>query len=607
MSQLLTLKGPQPGQIYVIAQKISIGNLPNSNICLTSKTPKANIEIDIQQTGDRYRLIKKQGLMPVLINGKDVQEATLLHGDIIGIDECVFLFNRGTDAEATASGNNFLDALKLLPHEEDEQNEWAIFYHIASLVSNIVDLPTLLKHLTEFLLETFHSTTAFVFLKDSDQMLLRLASWKSQLPLKDLQPVKAAISHKIVNLVAKHKKGISYRFDAKSHCFYVMAVPLIYQSDVIGMIVLEAPQKSQIFVQEDVKDPIKLHDLYLLAGIALLAANGIANVQRYFERKKHIHRLESLNKITLRLSSFLDLQSLYKETAQEVCKLLQCSKCAILYREHNQLKVGSGIGLQEDIKKKVIPSDQGPLAWVLLHGKSLMVAEIPNLFVTPDTQKHAFCMIVPVIVRQTAIAKIAGLICVADPINLSAFTKQDKELLALIANQVGIALVNASLYEQATVDFLTKIYVRGFFFEKLDEMVLDSQENKASLSLLMLDIDFFKRLNDAHGHQVGDSVLQDLGTIIKRYTREDDIAGRYGGEEFIIALKNTNFKHAIMIAERIRNTVANMCFRYKELALQLTVSIGLAEYVMEEPVEKWVARCDSALYMAKNSGRNKVC
>ena len=168
-----------------------------------------------------------------------------------------------------------------------------------------------------------------------------------------------------------------------------------------------------------------------------------------------------------------------------------------------------------------------------------------------------------------------------------------------------LVAANRTLEELATTDGLTRINNRRSFDERLREHFLLMKRKKENFSLLIIDIDFFKRVNDVHGHQIGDHVLQQLAQILKDNTRASDFVARYGGEEFVILLSNTeNEQEALALAEKIRQTVAATPF---PTVGSLTISIGVSCSRKEDASDEIILkRADTALYVAKESGRNRV-
>ena len=164
-----------------------------------------------------------------------------------------------------------------------------------------------------------------------------------------------------------------------------------------------------------------------------------------------------------------------------------------------------------------------------------------------------------------------------------------------------------NLEELAITDELTQLYNSRHFFKQLDLEIYRSKRYEHPLSLLFLDIDHFKKYNDAYGHLQGDKVLIRLGQIIKSCLRTMDSAYRYGGEEFTVVLPETDGKEAVVVAPRIRALMEAEKFMPETgKIVKITVSIGVTEYCPDERVSSFVERADKAMYIAKQKGRNKV-
>jgi diguanylate cyclase (GGDEF)-like protein len=177
----------------------------------------------------------------------------------------------------------------------------------------------------------------------------------------------------------------------------------------------------------------------------------------------------------------------------------------------------------------------------------------------------------------------------------------------------------SKLYKQATLDELTGLYNRNFFMQRIREEVKKSWRLKQPLSLIFLDLDFFKKVNDQYGHQVGDQLLLEFGIFIKKAIREYDVACRFGGEEFVILLPHTNLKNAFQLAERLRKKMADAKFCKNLKNFTVTASFGVSslkemsenlnqieDEKIEACVEELISLADDALYLAKNEGRNRV-
>ncbi len=172
--------------------------------------------------------------------------------------------------------------------------------------------------------------------------------------------------------------------------------------------------------------------------------------------------------------------------------------------------------------------------------------------------------------------------------------------------------------ELAIIDELTQVFVRHHFLERLDEELKRSIRFNLPMAVLMLDIDHFKRYNDEFGHLVGDATLKEVADLLKTNLRRVDLVGRYGGEEFIVAMPETKAQNAMEVAERIRSSIARYDFHVYNVKTKVTVSQGVAEFHADplaiaenlntkEIVESLIRRADMAMYRAKEEGRNRVC
>jgi diguanylate cyclase (GGDEF)-like protein len=165
---------------------------------------------------------------------------------------------------------------------------------------------------------------------------------------------------------------------------------------------------------------------------------------------------------------------------------------------------------------------------------------------------------------------------------------------------------NRELETFARLDILSGLMNRASLHTVLDEEIERSLRSGISLSGIMLDIDFFKQINDRYGHQCGDSVIRAIGSFLAKGLRRYDHAGRYGGEEFFIVLPHTSLEEAAGIAERFRASIEELNIRYEEEVIYVRASLGVARYHGGESRESWIDRADKAMYRAKQNGRNRV-
>lgn len=220
------------------------------------------------------------------------------------------------------------------------------------------------------------------------------------------------------------------------------------------------------------------------------------------------------------------------------------------------------------------------------------------------------------------------------------FSRRQIRLLSLLASRAAVHLENARLYhlaqetavenarlyvnlshlyQQATLDELTGLYNRNYFMQRLREEIKKHGRLGHELSLIFMDLDFFKRVNDLYGHQLGDQLLREFGQLLRNRTRESDLAGRFGGEEFVLFLPHTGKKTAGELAERLRVYVESQTFCADTTPLRITVSFGVNslspvgtpsgpdedDFIIRK-MEQLIAGADHAMYQAKNQGRNRV-
>ena len=183
-----------------------------------------------------------------------------------------------------------------------------------------------------------------------------------------------------------------------------------------------------------------------------------------------------------------------------------------------------------------------------------------------------------------------------------------KELFVRVKKELKIKALIHNLENIASTDHLTSLYNRRYFFSIVVDIVNLAKRDKKNISMLMLDIDKFKNINDTYGHQSGDEVIIHLSESLRMITRNSDIACRYGGEEFLILLPNTDADGALKIAEKIRKYVMeSRSFLINKPLVNYTVSIGVHELNIfgNQNVEASINKVDQALYIAKKNGRNK--
>lgn len=259
-------------------------------------------------------------------------------------------------------------------------------------------------------------------------------------------------------------------------------------------------------------------------------------------------------------------------------------------RKIDKAKLLLAIFLAFSITVLVIVRGQGHLYW-------LYPAIIAFYYILPERSAGFICLIAIGIISIQVFPKV----------NFVDFSTIVTSLIltSLFSYMIfsNYRKTNEKLAQLATTDPLTLSGNRRALDQKLSDVIADQKRQASTMSLLLLDLDLFKKINDKHGHSIGDQVLIEIVEVISKHTRALDTLYRYGGEEFIIVPLKVNVTEALVIAEKLRKLVENHTFVHN---IALTVSIGVAKYRVGETAESWVHRADAALYTAKNLGRNCV-
>lgn len=329
--------------------------------------------------------------------------------------------------------------------------------------------------------------------------------------------------------------------------------------------------------------------------------------------EKQIYDLKQLLEISKSLSSVIDFSTLIEAILYTCMGQMKTLGVAIFTKKNFDASFFQlnrnycGFELETDFEYAI--QDDHPLIKMLNQMNACVTVEDIKKNIESDTVIDGLIGLQPSLIIPLKVKNhINGLLVLGEQITAEPYSDYEKELILNIASLAAIAISNAALLEMTTTDMMTHLKMKHYFYTVLMEKLEISASQKMPLSVLMLDIDFFKRFNDTYGHACGDVVLQMVANIIQQNTRNQDMAARYGGEEFVIMLCDTSSQPAQKIAERIRNSIANLDILYDGQHLNLTISIGVAQFNpnIDCTSKSLVDRADKALYNAKQTGRNKV-
>ncbi len=220
---------------------------------------------------------------------------------------------------------------------------------------------------------------------------------------------------------------------------------------------------------------------------------------------------------------------------------------------------------------------------------------------------RSYIPIIMLTAKKDVTDKLQGFDIGADDYITKPFHKE--ELIARVKSMIRIKNIQTRFEKISVTDELTDLYNRRYLFQRLEEELSRAKRREGEFSIIMIDIDHFKNINDSYGHQYGDFVLKNLAKIFKSLVRQEDIIARFGGEEFVIICPDESEKGAFTLAERIRNQVLSYTFASSGISTHISISLGVASFTkkdIDSTIDDLIKKADEALYAAKDAGRNKT-
>jgi diguanylate cyclase (GGDEF)-like protein len=351
----------------------------------------------------------------------------------------------------------------------------------------------------------------------------------------------------------------------------------------------------------------------LLAATYLLITFVFNRLSHASERlRQRVAELTTLNRTARALASTLDRHELVETIGRETLEAIpEAELFTLSHREREDAPHFVVDWLDRDrgkFERLRTRAGEGISSFVVEHRRPLLITdlaravELGEIVVSSDPGVRSWLG-----VPLTIYDQVIGVLSVQSR-ERAAFGEDHRRVLEAIAAQAAVAIQNARLYELATIDGLTGLYVRRYFDSRLREELERSRRFGTQFSVVLLDLDDFKKLNDTFGHAVGDRVLREVAASMRRSLRGVDIAARYGGEEFAFILPRTGIVDAHAVAERIRHDVSEVRIAHEGRVLSITASLGIASYPESAPgdVAMLLEKADVALYRAKTSGKDRV-
>ena len=343
-------------------------------------------------------------------------------------------------------------------------------------------------------------------------------------------------------------------------------------------------------------------DLRFLSMVADTAGTAFENAKLYERSNQLIRELRMSNELTQRLNQSLRLGDIFQYAFEELLDMFEADYCCILHMSEEKGGLEAIACNHLPLLNELVEAGQGLGGKVYTSGEPLLLSDYRSGTGQSSRLMDATGSQSLIATPLNVGGEVRGAIMLAHK-DAQFFSYDSYRLLQAMAGHIGLAVGNARLHAEvrrlANRDSLTGLYARHY----LDEEIKERQSTDFCGTLIVVDIDQFKMVNDTYGHQKGDKILKQVSEIVKSSIRQGDIAARWGGEELAVYLPQLGVQQAMFVAERIRKRVMG------ETEPRVTVSCGIAEWSWTDErvsVESLFYRADMALYEAKNNGRNQV-
>lgn len=369
------------------------------------------------------------------------------------------------------------------------------------------------------------------------------------------------------------------------------------------------------------------HNLVILGVLMALILGGLRFIEQRRKMEEQNQKLRTLYEINKELGEFILREAeveithqhlfetlLKPSNYQQIAQIIPNQRCSV-YRVE---KLGEDCRIVHQIsdhvpepEKNFHLDDEGPLQDMVRTKQGVLLNHLGHLPLPYVLWKKAYKAFIaqPLLIDDEVAYLLVLFRRHAEP-----FDQQDEQMLKLLAKPLEITLKNIQLrikiQEQAIRDGLMGVFNHRYLKSKMEEELNRAKRYKKPLSLIISDVDYFKKFNDTHGHLLGDRVLKEVAQILQESVRETDIVARYGGEELAILLPETPLTAACEVAERIRRNVAQHAFVGKDnqnVFLSLSMGVTCTDEDPDLQVTELIIRADTALYKAKNQGRNQIC
>lgn len=488
------------------------------------------------------------------------------------------------------------------PSERLNMQKIAILYDASQAVLSTFDLDEVLHRILSIMRDYFQLENGAIFLLDrrTQRLVRRIHCGDSGTAAIDI-----GMGEGLIGAAAKLKRPV-YAPDVSRDPRYVnsiastkseVAIPLMLRDDVVG--VLDCQSDHLSFFENEMVD--------LLTLFSTQASIAIQNAKLHALEQQHAAQLEAINAVARQTTAVTETRELLGKACLLILQNFSADHVALFLREDKQFVMRAQSG-------KLTPRFQEgtPLPDGMTQALEVVSAESPVLVkdvsraqnYVPAFEESQSELFLPLV----SFGESIGILALASA-HKDAFQESDLGPLESVSDICATAIQNANYFERvrqlAYRDGLTGVFNRRYFETKILEELSRAERHGSPISILMIDIDGFKPLNDEFGHLLGDEVLRQVSSIFLHSTRKSDAVCRYGGDEFALLLPNTSLGNAVSVAEKLRKRIASWDF--PGVPRPVTITCGVAEGPAQGATRDGIMQsADAALYAAKQAGRNRV-
>ncbi len=466
-----------------------------------------------------------------------------------------------------------------------------ILFQIAlTFQTNIENLDEALGVNLELLIRACHLDRAAVFLFDEKDLVLRppkIVTIYGEMEGEGENPFNTRCESNFSKALCMEKEIVCA--EAPEYSVYI---PLVLEKKKIGVL------RADNFFSKRAMKETHIKNIMKCAGTF---STGIHNSQEFGHNRRQVNKLMTLTRIGTAIATNLRMEDILEQALASLVKDLGYDRAQIYLLEDDARTIYQNLSI--DFRGYFRTSENTSAITPLVT--TLLGEDKPSII----SRKFSSSLIayVPIVSK----GKKTGILIVDNLFTRQTMMADDLSFISIFANHLATVIENSRLFERveklSITDSLTGLFNHRYFYDRLGEEISRANRFNTPLTLIMMDIDYFKKFNDAFGHQMGDTVLRAVSRIILSNIRSIDVASRYGGDEIGIILSETDSAGAQKIAERIRAGIEKHLFKIGRKQTHVTVSIGLVTYPNDATLKsELVRKADLALYWIKNNGRNGV-